>query len=180
MSARMGPDIYYRNYYGLTISSDEVYHYGIKGQIWGRRRYQNPDGSLTPEGRKRYGILSEMIEKHNKKVVADRTEEAERKKKVSLKERSVSDITDDELREYTNRLNLEKQYLQAKKDVDVLTPKNTSAGQKFVQATLNKVIAPAVAKSAEKTLETYLIRTGNAWVNDLLKAQGKTQNKGKK
>lgn len=29
-------------------------HYGIKGQKWGIRRYQNPDGSLTPAGRQRY------------------------------------------------------------------------------------------------------------------------------
>ena len=33
---------------------NELYHSGIKGQRWGVRRYQNPDGSLTPEGRKRY------------------------------------------------------------------------------------------------------------------------------
>lgn len=30
-------------------------HHGIKGQKWGVRRYQNPDGSLTDEGRRRYG-----------------------------------------------------------------------------------------------------------------------------
>lgn len=33
---------------------DYLYHHGIKGQHWGVRRYQNPDGSLTPEGRARY------------------------------------------------------------------------------------------------------------------------------
>ena len=33
---------------------EEIYHHGIKGQKWGIRRYQNPDGSLTPEGKKRY------------------------------------------------------------------------------------------------------------------------------
>ena len=36
-------------------------HHGIKGQKWGVRRYQNPDGSLTPAGRKRYGY--ETIQK---------------------------------------------------------------------------------------------------------------------
>ena len=35
--------------------SDEVYHHGIKGQKWGKRRYQNEDGTLTLEGRARYG-----------------------------------------------------------------------------------------------------------------------------
>lgn len=32
----------------------ELYHHGIKGQRWGIRRYQNPDGTLTEAGKKRY------------------------------------------------------------------------------------------------------------------------------
>jgi len=34
----------------------ELYHYGIKGQKHGVRKYQNEDGSLTPEGKIHYGI----------------------------------------------------------------------------------------------------------------------------
>lgn len=34
----------------------ELYHHGIKGQKWGIRRFQYEDGSLTPEGRQRYGV----------------------------------------------------------------------------------------------------------------------------
>lgn len=33
-----------------------LYHHGIKGMKWGERRFQNEDGSLTEEGRKRYGV----------------------------------------------------------------------------------------------------------------------------
>lgn len=36
----------------------ELYHHGILGQKWGIRRYQNEDGSLTEEGRQRYGYGS--------------------------------------------------------------------------------------------------------------------------
>lgn len=31
-------------------------HYGIKGQRWGIRRFQNEDGSLTKKGQRRYNV----------------------------------------------------------------------------------------------------------------------------
>ena len=43
---------------GLTTErsamSNELYHFGIKGQKWGIRRFQNKNGGLTSAGRKRY------------------------------------------------------------------------------------------------------------------------------
>lgn len=35
---------------------DYICHYGVKGQVHGQRRWQNPDGTLTPEGREHYGV----------------------------------------------------------------------------------------------------------------------------
>ena len=37
------------------ISHSELKHYGVLGMKWGIRKYQNPDGTLTPAGKKRYG-----------------------------------------------------------------------------------------------------------------------------
>ena len=41
--------------YYFTGSPDYLEHHGILGMKWGVRRFQNADGSLTPEGRARYG-----------------------------------------------------------------------------------------------------------------------------
>ena len=32
----------------------ELCHFGIKGQRWGVRRFQSPDGTLTAAGKARY------------------------------------------------------------------------------------------------------------------------------
>ena len=41
------------NYYDKNGSS-YLQHYGVLGQKWGIRRYQNLNGTLTEEGKKRY------------------------------------------------------------------------------------------------------------------------------
>lgn len=65
---------------GNFISENELYHWGVKGMKWGVRRYQNPDGTLTPAGRKR-------LEKKDQKWAKRKTDKITSKaKKVSRRE----------------------------------------------------------------------------------------------
>ena len=49
-------------------SPSELYHFGIKGQKWGVRRYQNADGSLTEVGKSHYNkSYSRSVTKLKKK-----------------------------------------------------------------------------------------------------------------
>ena len=53
------------------MTESELYHHGIKGQKWGVRRFQNPDGTLTDAGRRR--LLKRMkAPKSYKSVMADK------------------------------------------------------------------------------------------------------------
>lgn len=50
-------------YIGSAMTNPySLQHYGIKGQKWGRRNYQNPDGSYTAAGRLRYGIGQKRVQ----------------------------------------------------------------------------------------------------------------------
>ncbi len=52
------------------LDADYISHHGIKGMHWGIRRYQNPDGSLTSQGKTRYSLnpIKRLQQKHAEKV----------------------------------------------------------------------------------------------------------------
>ncbi len=90
---------------------DCLWHWGIKGMKWGVRRYQNADGSLTAEGKKRYiSPHEDYTRAHTKK--------------------DVREMSDTELSARINRLQKEKQYNQL-----VVTPSTMQKAIKFAAST---------------------------------------------
>lgn len=137
--------------------TDELYHHGVKGQRWGFRRYQNKDGSLTPAGRRRANKLKEQYEKitgkplKKKPIKAVKTVDQDQNKNEPKK---IKDMSDNELRERFNRLNMEKQVGQLEKDLE-------PAGKKVMNRIKKDVIGPAMIDAGKRVLTNVLNDLGD-------------------
>lgn len=60
-------------------------HSGIKGMHWHERRYQNEDGTLTEEGKKRYSKAKTSFDKADAKAAKYRSKAEAREKKTGPK-----------------------------------------------------------------------------------------------
>ena len=113
------------------MNADELKHYGIKGMKWGVRRFQNSDGSLTADGKKRYSEdnLKDIQKQVNQgKNVVDgvkktKAKAAEKRTEKKIKD-DLSQMSDKELRDIVNRLNMEERYMQVMKSRDVQVGKS--------------------------------------------------------
>lgn len=79
----------------IFMNEYELYHSGILGMKWGQRRYQNPDGTYTEEGKARRR-KSDLYS-------------ADEKRKRELAKKPSSQLSNKELQELNNRYNLESQ-----------------------------------------------------------------------
>lgn len=71
---------------------NELYHYGVKGQKWGVRRYQYADGSYTPAGKKRYNATKNKNGiKRSTSIMSMSVKEAVNKTKMQITGRQYVD-----------------------------------------------------------------------------------------
>lgn len=113
--------------------SDELYHYGIKGQKWGIRRFENPDGTLTEEGKRRYGYIKLDIHselnraRENQKIAAKKLMDANFLTKARAAKAATA--ADEKLKEVENVYN---DLLKHQKEVDEYNKRKFDAAKKEI------------------------------------------------
>ena len=147
-------------------NTDELYHHGVPGQRWGFRRYQNPDGTLTPAGRRRANKLAEKYAKvtGKKLIIKKRSVQGNEKQKP----KTISEMSDQEIQAKINRMRLEDTYMSM---IASRAPKpQVSRGKRFVNNIKRNVIAPALTEAGRTLLGNLIKKKGN----DLIYGNGKS------
>lgn len=92
------------------------------------------------------------IEKYKKKETKD-IKDIKDTNDTSSKEKSMSKMSDDELRNKTTRYKLESDYIKEKNNRESLEPKKISKGKSFVNHVGKKVISPALTEGGKRALQ---------------------------
>lgn len=123
-------------YIGTDYHSDNLTHYGILGMKWYVRRFQNPDGSLTAEGRERYSNAKSTVKKAVGGIAVKGAKAVGKGAKAvgshivrKIKTKHPSLMTQDELIEYSRRLAAEKSVLDMR---EYIKSKSGSRARKVV------------------------------------------------
>ena len=156
----------------------EFCHSGIKNMKWGVRRYQNPDGSLTPAGRIRYGV-GKAREKSASGVKAkvasskDQERAAARAKRIEARKAKK----DARIAEKNARKEAERKREQDAKELQRYEELRRKPASKLTAAEMAELTARLTAEKQYKELlratEEPKLFDGKKFVVDVLQDSGK-------
>lgn len=155
---------------------DYLAHHGIKGMKWGIRRFQNPDGTYTIAGRKRYGIGDAEKEAQRKaKAKAKAAKQKAREESKALRAKRASErrvakaahgdaskrllnkLTDEELKAVNDRLKMEQSYKDMMHKIDPNSVKYfhwKEQASKIATSLLTKVTDKAIDSAVKKMFQS--------------------------
>ena len=151
-------------------------HHGIKGQKWGVRRFQNTDGSLTPDGKKRYGVDDKKVKyKVTVQSPFEKKQEKLARKEQRMTEKEEIQRRKNELKERQKNLkNLGKSKETIKKENEADLAKKKSAKDMTddeLRAVINRY---NLERQYNEIVNSSKTKKGSNIVSDTLKKSGAT------
>lgn len=149
-----------------------ISHHGITGQKWGFRRYQYQDGSLTPEGKIRYGSAERTSIRERFRV--KRKKSTQTAESSEEKKKRPEDMTDAELRSANERM---KQILTYKDYTKKLEPKPVKTIPEKMADAGKKYVSQCIKKTGDKVAKDVLAPYFAEKIKNKLNEQNKDNNK---
>lgn len=137
-------------------TQNELAHYGILGQKWGIRRFQNPDGTLTEAGKKRYGTVENLEAGRTKRQAekyAKKKAEAVNSGRAENVQKFSKELTPEEAKKALERIKFDQDLAKLRQDEIVL-------GQKKLQ---NIIDVGGKIKAAGETVTSIYNITAAAY-----------------
>lgn len=142
------------------MDNNELMHYGVLGMKWGVRR--------TPAqlGRKPTSSNKSIFEKKKSEPKPKaKTKSESPKEETAPKQKSVKEMSDEELNAAIRRMQLEQTYA-------TLSPKKVSTGKAVAKRILNNIVVPAAEDVGRQMVKTALTRAGNKTLAEVFKDFG--------